>query len=121
MKKLTKTTALILSALMLFGCTSNSATGGVGDTTPPVENSVTDSKNESKTESSATENSSATDNTSKESEENLVKNIEGYQTFSYDKDKYEFQTNTYILTHIVPYIVCIFLLSRILMTCIKKR
>ena len=84
MKKLTKTTALILSALMLFGCTSNSATGGVGDTTPPVENSVTDSENES----SATENSSATDNTSKESEENLVKNIEGYQTFSYDKDKY---------------------------------
>ena len=47
MKKLTKTTALILSALMLFGCTSNSATGSVGDTTPPVENSVTDSKNES--------------------------------------------------------------------------
>ena len=29
MKKLTKTTALILSALMLFGCTSNSANGGV--------------------------------------------------------------------------------------------
>ena len=48
MKKLTKTTALILSVLMLFGCTSNSANGGVGDTTPPVENSVTDSKNESK-------------------------------------------------------------------------
>ncbi len=39
MKKLTKTTALILSVLMLFGCTSNSANGGVGDTTPPVENS----------------------------------------------------------------------------------
>ena len=94
MKKLTKTTALILSALMLFGCTSNSATGSVGDTTPPVENSVTDSKNES----SATENSSATDNTSKESEENLVKNIEGYQTFSYDKDKYEI-TNEYIYSN----------------------
>ena len=44
MKKLTKTTALILSALMLFGCTSNSATGGVGDTTPPVENSVTEKR-----------------------------------------------------------------------------
>ena len=88
MKKLTKTTALILSALMLFGCTSNSATGSVGDTTPPVENSVTDSKNES----------SATDNTSKESEENLVKNIEGYQTFSYDKDKYEI-TNEYIYSN----------------------
>lgn len=99
MKKLTKTTALILSVLMLFGCTSNSANGGVGDTTPPVENSVTDSKNESKTESSATENSSATDNTSKESEENLVKNIEGYQTFSYDKDKYEI-TNDYIYCNI---------------------
>lgn len=99
MKKLTKTTALILSVLMLFGCTSNSANGGVGDTTPPVENSVTDSKNESKTESSATENSSATDNTSKESEENLVKNIEGYQTFSYDADKYEI-TNDYIYCNI---------------------
>ena len=85
MKKLTKTTALILSALMLFGCTSNSANGSVGDTTPPSESSVTDSKNES----SATENSSETDNTSKESEENLVKNIEGYQTFSYDSSVYE--------------------------------
>lgn len=84
MKKLTKATALILSALMLFGCTSNSANGGVGDTTPPSESSVTDSKNES----SATENSSETDNSSKENDENLVKNIEGYQTFSYSKDKY---------------------------------
>lgn len=98
MKKLTKTTALILSALMLFGCTSNSANGGVGDTTPSSESSVTDSKNESSGESSATENSSVTDNTSKESEENLVKNIEGYQTFSYDKDKYEI-TNEYIYSN----------------------
>ena len=89
MKKLTKTTALILSALTLFGCTSNSAIGGVGDTTPPSESSVTESKNESKVESSATENSSVTDNSSNESEENLVKNIEGYQTFSYDENKYE--------------------------------
>ena len=89
MKKLTKTTALILSAVMLFGCTSNSANGSIGDTTPPGESSVTDSKNESKVESSATENSSETDNTSKESEENLVKNIEGYQTFSYDSSVYE--------------------------------
>ena len=88
MKKLTKTTALILSTLMLFGCTDNSTQSGVGDTTPPSESSVTGSKNESKVESSATENSSVTDNTSKESEENLVKNIEGYQTFSYDKNKY---------------------------------
>lgn len=88
MKKLTKTTALILSTLMLFGCTNNSVQSGVGDTTPPSECSVTDSKNESKVESSVTENSSVTDNTSKESEENLVKNIEGYQTFSYDKNKY---------------------------------
>ena len=98
MKKITKTTALILSALMLFGCTSNSATGGVGDTTPPSESSVTESKSESSGESSATENSSVTDNTSKESEENLVKNIEGYQTFSYDKDKYEI-TNEYIYSN----------------------
>ena len=88
MKKLTKTTALILSTLMLFGCTDNSVQSGVGDTTPPSESSVTDSKNESKVESSATENSSVTDNSSNESEENLVKNIEGYQTFSYDKSKY---------------------------------
>ena len=95
MKKLTKTAILILSALMLFGCTDNNAQSGAGDTTPPAENSVTDSKNES----SATENSSATDITSKESEENLVKNIEGYQTFSYDKDKYEI-TNDYIYCNI---------------------
>ena len=89
MKKLTKTTALILSALMLFGCTSNSANGSIGDTTPPSESSVTDSKNESKAGSSATENSSEIDNTSKENEENLVKNIEGYQTFSYDENLYD--------------------------------
>ena len=100
MKKLTKTTALILSALMLFGCTSNSATGSVGDTTPPVENSVTDSKNES----SATENSSATDNTSKESEENLVKNIEGYQTFSYDSSVYEITNDNKLKKRLIsPY------------------
>ena len=98
MKKLTKATALILSALMLFGCTDNNAQSGAGDTTPPSESSVTDSKNESSGESSATENSSATDNTSKESEENLVKNIEGYQTFSYDADKYEI-TNEYIYSN----------------------
>ena len=88
MKKITKATALILSALMLFGCADNNARSGAGDTTLPSESSVTDSKNESSGESSATENSSVTDNTSKESEENLVKNIEGYQTFSYEKDKY---------------------------------
>lgn len=44
MKKLTKTTALILSTLMLFGCTDNSTQSGVGDTTPPSESSVTGSK-----------------------------------------------------------------------------
>ena len=98
MKKLTKATVLILSALMLFGCAGNSAQSSVGDNTPPSGSSVTDSKNESSGESSATENSSATDNTSKESEENLVKNIEGYQTFSYDADKYEI-TNEYIYSN----------------------
>lgn len=98
MKKLTKTAILILSALMLFGCAGNSAQSSVGDNTPPSGSSVTDSKNESSGESSATENSSATDNTSKESEENLVKNIEGYQTFSYDADKYEI-TNEYIYSN----------------------
>ena len=89
MKKLTKTTALILSALMLFGCTSNSANGSVGDTTPPSESSVTDSNNESKAESSVTENSSTPDNSNDKSDENLVENIEGYQTFSYDENKNE--------------------------------
>jgi hypothetical protein len=69
---------------MLFGCADNNARSGADDTTPPSESSVTESKNES----SATENSSVTDNTSKESEENLVKNIEGYQTFSYDSSRY---------------------------------
>ena len=88
MKKLTKTTALILSTLMLFGCTNNSVQSGVGDTTPPSECSVTDSKNESKAESSATENSSTPDNSNDKSDENLVENIDGYQTFSYDKNKY---------------------------------
>ena len=100
MKKLTKTTALILSALMLFGCAGNSAQSNVGDTTLPSESSVTDSKNES----SATENSSETDNTSKESEENLVKNIEGYQTFSYDSSVYEITNyNKYNKKLISPY------------------
>ena len=88
MKKLTKTTALILSTLMLFGCTDNSTQSGVGDTTPPSESSVTDSNNESKVESSATENSSTPDNSNDKSDENLVENIDGYQTFSYDKNKY---------------------------------
>ena len=91
MKKLTKTAALILSAVMLFGCTSNSANNSVGDTTPPGESSVTDSENKndsSATESSVTDSSSTPDNSNDISDENLVKNIEGYQTFSYDKDKY---------------------------------
>ena len=94
MKKLTKTTALILSALMLFGCAGNSAQSSAGDTTPPAENSVTESKNES----SDIKNSSASDNSGAENDENLVKNIEGYQTFSYDADKYEI-TNEYIYSN----------------------
>lgn len=88
MKKLTKTTALILSTLMLFGCTNNSVQSGVGDTTLPSESSVTESKNESKVESPVTENSSTPDNSNDKSDENLVENIDGYQTFSYDKNKY---------------------------------
>ena len=87
MKKLTKTTALILSAVMLFGCTSNSANGSVGDTTPPGESSVTDS--ESKNESSIVDSNSVSDSSGEENNENLVKNIEGYQTFSYDSSVYE--------------------------------
>ena len=94
MKKLTKTTALILSVLMLFGCAGNSAHSSAGDTTPPAENSVT----ESKSENSDIKNSSASDNSGAENDENLVKNIEGYQTFSYDADKYEI-TNEYIYSN----------------------
>ena len=91
MKKLSKATALILSVVMLFGCTDNVTQSGVGDTTPPGESSGTksESKNDSSvTESSVTDNSSTPDNSNDKSDENLVKNIEGYQTFSYDKDKY---------------------------------
>ncbi len=95
MKKLTKTAILILSVLMLFGCASNSAQSGAGDTTPPAENSVT----ESKSESSINDNSSSSISSENENDENLVKNIEGYQTFSYDKDKYEI-TNDYIYCNI---------------------
>lgn len=94
MKKLTKTTALILSVLMLFGCAGNSAHSSAGDTTPPAENSVT----ESKSENSDIKNSSASDNSGAENDENLVKNIDGYQTFSYDADKYEI-TNEYIYSN----------------------
>ena len=99
MKKLTKTAILILSALMLFGCTDNNAQSGAGDTTPPAENSVTDSKNENSDKISDIKNSSASDNSGAENDENLVKNIEGYQTFSYDADKYEI-TNDYIYCNI---------------------
>ena len=88
MKKLTKTTALILSAVMLFGCASNSANGGVGDTTPPGESSGTDSKNEN----SSADNSSEIPNTS--GSDGFVKNAEGYQTFSYEKDKYQISSVT---------------------------
>ena len=67
MKKLTKTAVLILSALMLFGCAGNSVQSGAGDTTPPAENSVTDSKNES----SINDNSSSS--ISSENDADLVK------------------------------------------------
>ena len=79
---------------MLFGCAGNSAHSSAGDTTPPAENSVT----ESKSENSDIKNSSASDNSGAENDENLVKNIEGYQTFSYDADKYEI-TNEYIYSN----------------------
>lgn len=86
MKKLTKTTALILSALMLFGCTDNNARSGAGDTTPPSESSVTESKSESKQENSFADNKS--EEQDKSDNNGFVKNAEGYQTFSYEKDKY---------------------------------
>ena len=91
MKKLTKTAVLILSALMLFGCADNNARSGAGDTTLPSESSVT----ESKSESSINDNSSSSISSEAENDADLVKNIEGYQTFSYDEDKYEI-TNEYI-------------------------
>ena len=80
MKKLTKTAVLILSALMLFGCADNSAQSSAGDTTPPAKNSVTESESSDKI--SDIKNSSASDNSGAENDEDLVKNIEGYQTFS---------------------------------------
>ena len=86
MKKLTKTTALILSALMLFGCADNNARSGAGDTTPPTESSVTESKSESKQENSFADNKS--EDQDKSDNNGFVKNAEGYQTFSYEKDKY---------------------------------
>ena len=86
MKKLTKTTALILSALMLFGCADNNARSGAGDTTPPTESSVTESKSESKQENSFADNKS--EDQDKSDNNGFVKNSEGYQTFSYEKDKY---------------------------------
>lgn len=88
MKKLTKTTALILSAVMLFGCASNSATGGLGDTTPPGESSVTDNEKEN----SSNDNISNAQSTS--GSDGFVKNTEGYQTFSYEKDKYQMSSVT---------------------------
>ena len=86
MKKLTKTTALILSALMLFGCADNNARSGAGDTTLPSESSVTESKSESKQENSFADNKS--EDQDKSDNNGFVKNAEGYQTFSYEKDKY---------------------------------
>ena len=86
MKKLTKATALILSALMLFGCAGNSAQSNVGDTTLPSESSVTESKSESKQENSFADNKS--EEQDKSDNNGFVKNAEGYQIFSYEKDKY---------------------------------
>ncbi|MGN0698702.1 MAG: hypothetical protein ACI4JV_08150 [Ruminiclostridium sp.] len=107
MKKLSKATALILSAVMLFGCTDNVTQSGVGDTTPPGESSVTDSENKndsSATESSVTDSGSTPDNSNDISDENLVKNIEGYQTFSYDSSVYEItNSNKFNKTLISPY------------------
>lgn len=101
MKKLSKATALMLSAVMLFGCTDNLAQSGVGDTTPPGESSgaESESKNDnSATESSVTDSGSISDSSGEENSENLVKNIEGYQTFSYDENKNEL-INMTIYTH----------------------
>ena len=85
MKKLTKTTAIILSALMLFGCAGNSAQSNAGDTTLPSESSVTESKSESKQENSFADNKS--EEQDKSDSNGFVKNAEGYQTFSYEKKR----------------------------------
>ena len=92
MKKLTKATALILSALMLFGCADNNARSGAGDTTLPSESSVTESKSESKQENSFADNKSEVKD--KSDNNGFVKNAEGYQTFSYEKDKYPMSSVT---------------------------
>ncbi len=87
MKKYIKTTALILSALMFFGCTSNAAKGNVGDTTPPSESSVSENNSVSKTENSASDYSAVSDTSKEDTNQNLVENIEGYQTFSYNENE----------------------------------
>ena len=86
MKKLTKTTALILSLLMLFGCASNYENSDTGnETTQPSESSATESKTENSETDSDTSNSETSEDTRNY---NLVENKEGYHTFSFDPEKH---------------------------------
>ena len=84
MKKLTKTTALILSAIMLFGC-ANSTQSNSSGTAQPSESSATESKTDNSETDSDTSNSETSEDTRNY---NLVENKEGYQTFSYDPEKH---------------------------------
>lgn len=84
MKKLTKATALILSAIMLFGCADGTQSNASG-TAQPSESSATESKTDSSETSGNTSNSETSEDTRNY---NLVENKEGYQTFSYDPEKH---------------------------------
>ena len=81
MKKLTKTTALILSAIMLFGCADGTQSNS-SETEQSSENTSVESK---------TDNSETSEDTRNY---NLVENKEGYQTFSYDPEKHTILNET---------------------------
>ena len=84
MKKLTKATALILSAIMLFGC-ADGTQSNAGSTTQPSESSATESKTDNSETGSNTSNSDTSEDTRNY---NLVQSKEGYQTFSFDPNKH---------------------------------
>lgn len=93
MKKLTKATALILSAIMLFGCADSTQSKASG-TAQSSESSATENKTDSNDTSIDTSIDIISDTSSSETSKdtrnyNLVESKEGYQTFSYDPEKYE--------------------------------
>lgn len=90
MKKLTKATALVLSAIMLFGCADGTQSNS-SDTAQPSESSATESKTDSSETGGNTSNSETSEDTRNY---NLVENKEGYQTFSYDPEKHTILNET---------------------------